>query len=338
MPKPNQNGEFVIPQMLTMIRQPNRVTNAKYDYTLTQQRILLSVIKALQDAISQIEKGVLVKQLSLFQTSDDSITLQIPIKEIAVNKGDYTTIRNGIIQVASIPFQFSGVDPITGQKATRVGGLFTAYIPEDKYQRNITIEIKKEIAYRLISINEGWTKFAYEIAFFSKNKYTPRIYQLISRWKDRGGYRIAIEELREFLVLGDKYQTFKDLKKRILEPAQEELFEKADVWFEVGEVEREGKAPKFLNFKIITPKNAEQTAAKKNNIIGLLRLHFGFKDSHIENIRHLLAKEEKYQQILLKLTELSEYLNKNKGIANIPNYTLATLLKIFGESDNKPLN
>lgn len=319
----------LLPQIFTMIRQPNRVTSATYDYTLTQQRVLLSIMKSLQVAINEIDKGNKPQQLSLFKTTSDTITLSLSLRDISHSKYQYDEVKKAVEMIANIPFKFSGVDPVTGVKATSVGGLFRAYIPEDKYKREITVEIAKDIAYRLVSIGEGWTKFAFEIAFNSKNKYTPRVYQLISRWKDKGGVKISLKDFREWLVLGDKYPTFKDLKKRIIDPAKNELFEKADCWFEVGEAERSGRAITMLNFKIITRKSAEEVDIRKNNIIGILRLHFGFKEEHMKKIGHLLNNSSIHNALYEKAIELHTYFTDHPEIENIPSYTLKSLLSRF---------
>jgi len=51
--KKSRSSTIALPEMLTMIRQPNSVTNAKYNYTLIQQRVFISLIKELQTAITQ---------------------------------------------------------------------------------------------------------------------------------------------------------------------------------------------------------------------------------------------------------------------------------------------
>lgn len=322
----------MLPQILTMIRQPNRVTTATYDYTLTQQRVLLSIMKSLQNAINEIDKGGKPQQLSLFRSNTDSILLSLSLKDIAHSKFQYDEVKEAVELIANIPFKFSGVDPLTGVKAVSVGGLFRAYIPEDKYRREITIEINKDIAYRLISIGEGWTKFAFEIAYNARNKYTPRLYQLISRWKDKGGVKISLKDFREWLAIGDKYPTFKDLKKRIIDPVKTELYEKADCWFEVGEVERTGRAITMLNFKILTRLSTEAIDIRKNNIIGILRLHFGFKDEHIKKIGHLLNESKYHNALYEKAVELQTYFTTHPEIENIPNYTVKSLLQRFKET------
>lgn len=99
----------------------------------------------------------------------------------------------------------------------------------------MVVEIEKEVAKRLMETEKNergipinYTRLAYEIIMRSKNKYTPRIYEMISSWKKKGGFVIALDEFRSRLMLGDKYTTYKDLKARVIKPAYDELYDKAD--------------------------------------------------------------------------------------------------------------
>src|ERR1035437_4880301 len=149
-------------------------------------------------------------------------------------------------------------------------------------------------------LNQGYTNFAYEIAFNAKNKYSARIYQLISRWKDKGGFKMSIDEFRDWLVLGDKYTNFAQLKRRIIDPAYKELYKKADTWFEVAKVEKEGKAVKYLHFKIITVEELGTFNKKKDQILNMLKMHFGFTADHITKVMPVLMAAHNLSRIEMK--------------------------------------
>src|ERR1035437_10946776 len=124
MSKKKENNYAMLPELITMVRQPNRVTNAKYDYTLTQQRILLRIMKELQDTITKFDKGTPEQQLNLFKESEHELFLRIPLKDVCKDKSYYDEVRVALEQIANIPVQFAGVDPLTGESAKRIGGLF----------------------------------------------------------------------------------------------------------------------------------------------------------------------------------------------------------------------
>ena len=99
-----------------------------------------------------------------------------------------------------------------------------------------TIEIAKDVASLLVAIDrnmhgkpENYTSFILQVATNAKNKYTSRIYKLISSWKKKGGFYVPINDFREWIQLGNKYQDYKEMKRRILMPVQQELENQADV-------------------------------------------------------------------------------------------------------------
>jgi hypothetical protein len=65
---------------------------------------------------------------------------------------------------------------------------------------------------------------------------------------------MSVEEFRRKLRLEEKYSRFSSLRARVIDQAQEELREKADVYF-TYRVVREGRTPKRLEFFV--KENAE---------------------------------------------------------------------------------
>jgi plasmid replication initiation protein len=120
---------------------------------------------------------------------------------------------------------------------------------------------------------------------------------LISSWKSKGGFTISIADFREMLMLGDKYPTYKDLKARVIKPAQDELFEKADCWFNCNTRDfeiRKGRTVTQLHFKVIVPDLKQLKEVKKQKIIEMLRIHFGFKEEHLLDAKAPTIQRKKH--------------------------------------------
>jgi hypothetical protein len=347
VPKVTEKRQKVImlPEIINYIQQPNRVTEASYDYTLVQKKILTAVIFFLQEAIKNRLNGQSYEQLQLFkQSPNDKISLKIPLRELTPSKQYYNDVRESAKMLASIIVKLSGKDPFTGKPGTYFTGLMTVFIPDDyKYDRYMVIEIEKEVAKRLMEIEKNergipvnYTRLAYEIIMRSKNKYTPRIYEMISSWKKKGGFVITLDEFKTRLMLGDKYTTYKDLKARVIKPAHDELFEKADCWFNCLSHDfevRKGKTVTHLHFKIIVPELKEMNEVKKNSTIEMLRTHFQFKEEHFLAIRMILDNPENLDKLNYKLIDLNEVIqskkNTNERIAVVPNYIVSSVLNYF---------
>lgn len=328
-----RTGHVQLPDIQTFLKQPNIVTLMTHDYSNLQLRAFISVIEALQITIEESINKESVEQLVLFQEfqKSDKIKLTIPTANFGVEPGNYPKLKNCLKQLATIPVELDAKDPITGADAWVVKGLLQAYIPKGTYQRNITIEIDKDIAKLLVNVDKGFTKYMKEIAISSESKYTPRIYMLISSWKDKGGFSITIHKFRNWLKLEKKYSAYKDLYKRILRPAYEELHEKADCWFEVNEICREDeKEPYKLNFKVI---KASLSAAEKEwfetqrkNIEGILYRHMGLRGKDLEEV----LKQINFSNVihaLNKLYYLSDHLDEiRKKATNLSQYVKTAML------------
>jgi plasmid replication initiation protein len=340
--KLSRTRKAALPEKLTMIKQPNRVTMMRYDFTTYQSRIFYAIIFHLQIHIEAVIKGADVEQLPLFKEADkDKIRLVIPIKEFGVQAKDYEQLKNAMLDVATIPVQLDTTDPVTGAQAWVIQGLFRAYIPQEKYQRNVTIEIDKLVAQNLINSRiGGFTKFAYEIAISATNKFTPRIYVFISSWKDQGGVTISLDKFRQMLALENKYPNFRNLMARVIEPARMELHEKADVWFELDTILKGKKVDKLV-FKIIKASEIRQLHIQrenmKNQILYWCVDRFNFKESNKKQLLSLITNDN-IQAIYYKIVELNEYIivqNRAKEIRSLPEYILRAITKMLADRETQ---
>lgn len=334
-----KNGPLIpqLPQLMTLIKQPNRVTNARYDYTLLQQKALLIILHAMQESMDeQLKNPKTVVQLALFKSSDKSIELRLPLKSLTKKPSEYNELINTFDSLRKISIEFPYKDE-SGVNFKLYTGLIEKFaLPvanatndeKKKYRKEIIIWINKSLAERMVLLDGGYTKFHLEIALNAKCKYTPRIYQLMCKWKDKGGFQMKIEEFRNWLVLGDKHQDYKDLKKNILVPTHNELYQKADVWFEVDKV-MDGKRVSGLKFKIITNETLKAADIQRDNVINMLRMHFSFTSAHIEEISYIINKPHLLTSFNNKLIELHDFLSRTQDIADVPAYTLKTLKNAF---------
>lgn len=333
---PRTNKPVVLPDNPTWLKQSNIITLMSYDFKTIQIRVLITLIEKIQSAIEEsIIRRVSYQQLSLFQEFENSekLLFTIKYKDLEISADQYPDVRMALKQLATIPVEFDTKDPMTGADSWAVAGLFKAYIPKGSHNKTFTLEIDKEVAKNFVNVDKGFTKFIKEIAFSTQSKYTVRMYMLISSWKDKGGFSIKTEKFRKWLRLENKYPNFKDLYKRIIRPVYEELFEKANCWFEMAEVYKEGddKEPYKLNFKVIksalSPKEEEQLNAQITQIKNLSFRYLHMEDKHFQKIIPLINLSNSIN-VVTKVMDLIKYVEKHrKNINSIPDYCTQALLK-----------
>jgi Initiator Replication protein len=335
----------------SLIRQPYRITMARWDFSVLQKRILTKIISKLQREISLLEKGAEFGQLELFKDSNDdsdTIKLKFLLNEFVKNGNNYAQFKKAINQLRAFNIEiFKIVLPAVKSKKAKkpeeeliLTGLIERAVIK-KYARDITISLHKATAMELMKVANGLTVFAEDVMYETNNKYTQKIYEIICQWKDIGVYTLTIVKFRELLVLENKYSETKDLIKKVVRSAEKDLKEIADVFFDFS-VTKRGNVITHFNFiiktKAILKKESDHLIIVKEDTINLLRQHFGFKSHHLDQIKEILNDLGNIPGLRCKLTELALISADRKQscqpINNIPAWTIASIKKEFENVSN----
>lgn len=100
----------------------------------------------------------------------------------------------------------------------------------------------------------------HDVAGFS-SFYSYRVYLMMMQFKSTGYYKIHLQDLRESLELGDKYEATKDLKVRVIDTAIGEINEKSPYTVKY-EMLKTGRKFTHLELKFKT-----KNAAKKDEVL-----------------------------------------------------------------------
>ena len=337
--------EVLVPALAEYIIQPNHVTNARYEYTLLQERIVTAIMYELQSPINDIIRGTDVRQLDLFNekiNNDNVVQIFIPLQNI-------TTAPNYkyILPTAKRMVETSITFPT--KMANKEGGfsvrplLDEAKVPEHGNKRSVLeIYIKKDIAKMLIDISMRsprfpveYTRFVYQIAQNASSKYTSLLYKKICSWRAKGGFTISLENLYKDICVQSVYQkdgkiAYKDFKRFVLEKAKDELFRKADCWFEYVEL-YEGRSVKNIRFKVITPETEEMNEKRKEIVKQGLRFRLQLSEKQISDLSPLFDDENfNYELIMMKIDNLTEHIRKNRFTIHYPKaYAFESLQKMI---------
>lgn len=302
----------------SLIIQPNRVTNAQMAYNQRQMDILILIIDRLQDYMNEmLNRRVEWKQLDIFQTNQQFISVKIPIRDFNVSPQRYAELKRDLAEMAVIPVRFQQKDINTGESIEIAGGFYTVKMPA-KWARFIEIQIQPDIARYLLDLSKGYTRYNKKIALGLKSTYAKRLYMLISAWKNRGGMVISIERFREIMNLGEKYKKFGDLMRWVIQPCYEQLKKRSDCWFEVLPQYQDGrKQPYQLVFKIISMtqnKFEEDKLSKQKEALRLGLIQLELSLSHIQTILDKVQTDN-----VVSVTGKILDLQTHKISSNIPN-------------------
>lgn len=82
----------------------------------------------------------------------------------------------------------------------------------------------------LSQLTEQFTRYALADVARMDSAHAIRLYELLCQWRDAGEREVSIEWLREAFQLEGKYPAIKDFKRRVIEPAVEQINELSPLW------------------------------------------------------------------------------------------------------------
>lgn len=328
---------------LTYVYQPNRLTEAHYDYTFLQEKLLNYVMFYLQMHIANVMKGEQVQQLDIFKAVGDEIVVKVPMG-LLVPPRQYPQLRSNADKLGGQMVRMKHKTP-EGQALELYRAIFSGIgRPENKKRsQDLYLFIRKDVAHWLMHIDRNsngepfaYTSYYWEVTNSARNKYTSRIYKILSSWKKKGGTRAyTIQELKEILQLGDKYE-FNDIKRRVLDPVRDELKEMydagdCDLFFEVKTM-TSGRRVDQLSFKIITATGAQHTELIRKQVVKLLVEYFKFNDALLKQLDPIFHPGLDYQQLLQKIIYLYDrYRIERSAIPHPQAWVIKSLLNEFAK-------
>ncbi|WP_462254694.1 replication initiation protein [Ferruginibacter sp.] len=322
-----------------IIRQPYRITMARWNYTVIQKRILTKIIAKLQREMTSLERGIHIGQLDLFKTNNDSVELGFLLNDLVKNSNNYAVVKEALKKLRNIDIEI--VLPAVKEKKNKprdeeivLTGLIERAVIR-KHERTVKITMHKATALELIKVSHGLTYFAEEVMYLSNNSYTQKIYEIICHWKSKDVYSIAVDEFRKLVAIEDKYPETKLLIRDIIKPAQKELLEIGDVYF-VFTATKKGNTITAFNFIIKTRfKDAEENSKHillREDAINILKKGLHFNELQTKEIWKLVSNLETIVKVHGKITSLwVKLFNKEKVVENIPAWVIASLKNEFPE-------
>lgn len=175
-------------------------------------------------------------------------------------------------------------------------------IVDDKFTRTQWYKIKGDIDYEEIRLildddvfeyiqaqEKNFTMLKLESIYSFKKFYTMRIYELLKQWSNtKKSITFDLEEFKLNLNIEKNtgYKNFNNIKKRILEPAIDEINKKSELEISYG-VGKEGKKVSNITFNIINKKpqmNNETISNKENKDVKSINISTGLDEDIIQKL------------------------------------------------------
>jgi plasmid replication initiation protein len=218
-----------------LVVKSNRFITAKYDWSPTEHRIIAMMIAQLQKGDSSFDvQNVRIRDIREMSGTDskdlysrgEEICQKLLAQTIEVRTYNADGRR-----------EYEGYNLLSKCKYVEGSGVIRAKFNED--MRPFLLELRRR-----------FTMYGLQYVMRLRSQYSIRIYETLKMREGLGFNRMTIDDLREMLMITDKYTgSFSQVKAKVLEPARKEIKEKCDVYF-TYHVEREGRTPVAINFMI----------------------------------------------------------------------------------------
>ena len=228
-----------------MLVQSNTITQARYEFTKIEKRIIYRIIKEIR---KQYVTGEL--QSNLFNELVVCLTFK-DLQEVSENTQlVYKSIR-------TLKNRFYEFDNDEKWMLIRI-------INKAKHYKNKGLwefTVDREMVAQFVELAKNYTEYSLTVAMSLRSEYSQRLYEYCSQFRSSGGFRMKVQDMKEKMRLVKKYDRYAGFKKYVLDVALKELKElykqgQCDLYFEYSE-EKNGRSVETLRFKIISRESPE---------------------------------------------------------------------------------
>lgn len=218
------------------------IQKARFDLTLTQQKLILF-------AISKINKS-----------SENFEKIQINLKEFQdicnVTHNNYTGLKQDLTDINKKCWWVTVKDE-NNMVADCLVQWFS-FIKVYKDTSVIELEFHQVLKPYLLELSDRfYTSYELQNVLSFKSAYSIRLYELFKSLSNNESWFFTVDSLKEYLNCQEKYSVFKDFKRRILDPSLKEINHYSDLVI-TYKTEKNGRKISRVVFSIAKKSEIEQ--------------------------------------------------------------------------------
>lgn len=229
------------------VTQSNHLIRAAYDLSLNEKRLIMLALTKVNPERWKQDWEIEVHA---------SEWASVYGKEL---KHSYGEIENAANQLEDRKIFFSSGPDVKGKKTYESGRwvAWAKYLPgEGKVSLEIPKGLRKYLAFSLLE-DDGFTTYRLLAAAKLRSPHAVRLYELLMQWKSSGTLLITVDDLRECLMLQDKYKVYADLKKWVINPSIDDINASTDYQAAWDVYKKAGRKITSLKFTFTKKKQKE---------------------------------------------------------------------------------
>ncbi len=208
---------------LTVVKS-NKVVEASYMLTLAEQRVLLACIAQI-DSKNELTEGY------RFEVTASGVADLVGLENLSTAYRDLKKAADKLYERSVVIDDPDPDNPKIEKRKFRWISCID-YIPgEGKLALSFSVGI---IPY-LSQLSREFTKYKLKHVARFESVYSIRLYELLVQWSSAGEREIEVEWLKRQFQVDSKYDRVVDLKKRVIDPAVNEINEHSNLWVKYGQ-------------------------------------------------------------------------------------------------------
>ena len=222
--------------------QSNALTEGRYEFDLIEKRIVYFIIK-------QVREEYVDKQVGQRDIFED-LVVRVPIDNLRQADPNIKRLYESSKRLRSKDIEINNDDVWIN-----IG--FINYAKHLKKEDIMEFGVSKQILPHMVELTREVTAYQLAVSIILKSIYTQRFYEICSKWKNAGYCFYKLENLRRMLACEDKFKTFGEFKRGVLDMAKNELKELydqgiGDLHFDYDIKEKERKKVISIELRVYT--------------------------------------------------------------------------------------
>ena len=318
-----------------LIVKDNKLIEAKYSLSVLQQKTLLQ-------AISRIEPND-TKHIYKFSIMEFAEAVELQGSKTVYSQ--MATICDQLVKLPNICI-----------KNENGGFVYINWVASAEYipkEAVVEVEFSQKLIPYLIELKEQFTSYYLSNVMSLKSSYSIRIFELLKQYEKLGKRRIELEEFRQLVgttqidkngeIIKEDYPLYANFKSRVIIPAQKELKQKTDIYFNFKEIKvgRKVVAVEFEIMENLKNKKLIQSGTNYEQVrLDIFQLQKDFQEKtgvSIEyDILEKLVKEKGIDKVKLYIEYWDRF--KHQSIQNILGFFIVAVTKEFEIPSEKHKN
>jgi plasmid replication initiation protein len=253
-----------VEKTVRLVTKSNKLIEARHDFDIWELRIFTKMLMLIGEKDMHLDYIIPIKDIIADFELSDSERTYVALREAAdkllgrkvyiykhIEAERWERQATTLIKTYTVPVM---------KTAT---GKFVEITDKTNY---IRIGFDEDVRNLIVDYKNNFTRLNLNVL----TKLSPksfRMYELLKQYEDTGFRTIVVEDLREIFDLTGQYNLYGSIKQRIIDKAQRDLEEHADITFTYDEI-KQGRAVNRINFHIRSKNVLKLSSAEKSDIGG----------------------------------------------------------------------